>query len=399
MYKRNQIVRNPSTNVRRYKIEETVDEFLKLTNEENGGNDELISNHKYNTYHRRKSDLKKFINFRDKQYKSIKFTDQISTEMIKDYISYLSNLKTKKGKMYKENTRFTIFTSFRSYINYLNSIEAIKVDAYNFILKNKFGIKGRKLVREQNQTGYLETEQIVEMYNRLEIFKKNGTYYRNKVLLDLLVHGFRKNEILELKWADFDFEMETLHIYHKKVTKQDTVYLSKKTIEDIKEYFESLTPAKRYKSNYMFLSKQQSYDIKGKHISDMALIKLLDVLCKDMHDSNGCTITPRTFRKTFVVVNSKIGTPIPLIQNYTEHNVKTLEEHYSTYIPNKKNEPADIIEDYFSYVLGKKSLKDIRAGKITVEDVLKDAELVSQLTPFFFNMFNMQNAVNTSTNT
>ena len=370
--KSNPVMMDTNNIKRNYKLEEAVEDFLNTIDARSNRN-KSTEKLKSNSYNRKKSDMKKFIAFRDAEYKNVKYTINITKEFIRDFTLHMQNLKKEKGKdkgsPIAPNTVIACFQSLKSFITYLAKSNAIKEDVYRYVYNSNFvDYEKEQVVCEQ---GFLNREQVLEIYKRTEMYKKRGTYYRNRALIGLLLHGFRRSEIIELKWKDIDFDTKVANIILYKVRKKISVRLADFVVNDLKAHFESLNEDMQHKTSYIFSTK------KGQSISNVYLREIIVDLTKDMTDSQGKPIGTRTFRKTFVNINMLLNFPIHHIQNYTAHTTAVLQKHYQQMFPSLKIDTnEDYINEYFTYLKDGTMVKP----KISVDDVLNDEELMGKLT-------------------
>ena len=360
-------------NIRRnLKIEEGIKEFLKtLDNKDN--RDKNIEWGFSESYKRKYYDLKRFIEFRNENYKSIIYTYNISKELITDYLYYLQNLKKltgpDKGKPVSPNTTIAYFQSFMAFVSYLATVNAIREDVYRFAYNNTFINKQRtKIIYEQ---GYMTREQLVEIYNRTEKYKKKGNYYKYRSIIGLLMHGFRRSEIRSLQWKDISFDTKTANIILYKINKKITVKISDLVMNDLKKHYQSLNIDKQQKTSYVFETSR------GNPISKEMIRFIVVELTKGMEDTEGKPITTRTFRKTFVNISLLLNYPLHFVQEYTNHTTEVLQKHYQKIRPTLVlDSSTDYINSYFNYIESGKKEKQ----KINIDDVLKDEELMGKLT-------------------
>lgn len=370
--KSNPVMLDTNNIKRNYILEDAIEDFLNTIDARSNRN-KSTEKLKTNSYNRKKSDMKKFIAFRDAEYKNVKYTINITKEFIRDFTLHMQNLKKEKGKdkgsPIAPNTVIACFQSLKSFITYLAKTNAIKEDVYRYVYNSNFlDCKKEQVVCEQ---GFLTREQISEIYARTEKFKNKGVYYRNRAILGLLLHGFRRSEIIMLKWKDIDLDRKVANIILYKVRKKISVKLSDFVIADLKAHYESISEDMQHKTSYIFATRT------GNSLSTVYLRDIIVKMTEGMTDSQGKPITTRTFRKTFVNINMLLNFPLHHIQNYTAHTTAVLQKHYQQMFPSIKIDTnTDFINEYFSY------LKDgtVVKPKIDINDVLKDEELMGKLT-------------------
>lgn len=370
--KSNPVAMDTNSLKRNYKLEDAINDFI-MTIDVRSNQNKNIERCKSDSYNRKKSDLKKLIAFRDENYKNVKYTVNITREFARDYTFYLQNLKKEKGKdkgsPVAPNTRITCFQSFKAFITYLAKSNSIREDVYRYIYNSSFlDAEKEHVVCEQ---GFLTREQVIEIYERTEKFKNKGVYYRNRAILGLLLHGFRRSEIIDLKWKDVDFDTKVANIILYKVRKKISVKLSDFVIEDLKAHYQSLTDDMQHKTSYIFATRT------GNSMTTVYLRDIVMKMTEGMTDSEGKPVSTRTFRKTFVNINMLLNFPLHHIQNYTAHTTAVLQKHYQQMFPALKIDMNDdYINKYFNYLKS----GEIEKPKIELDDVLKDEELMGKLT-------------------
>lgn len=358
-------------NIRRnYNIDKSVEDFLDVI-ESFENRDKNRQKRCGDSYNRKKSDLKKFIEFRNIYYKKVVFTYNISQEMIHDYLFYLQNLKKVKGRKNETlsaNTIIAYFHSLNAYVRFLAENNAIRENVYRYVYNNNFVDSQKKNISLEQ--GFLTREQILEIYKNTEMYKTKGNYYRNRAIIGLLLHGFRRGEIINLKWKDINLDTGIATVTLYKVRKKIAVRLADFALDDLKKYFDSLNLDKKNKTNFIFETCH------GNPIGKNKVRDIVSCLTEDMTDSEGKNITTRTFRKTFVNLNIMLNYPINFIQLYTNHTTAVLQKYYQKIRPNVQIDNTDYINSYFNYInTGKREMQ-----KIELEDVLQNEELMGKLT-------------------
>ncbi|OUQ15047.1 hypothetical protein B5E87_00305 [Massilimicrobiota sp. An142] len=372
------------------KIEDSIANYLKqvdlgyIARGKKSSSSHISSNSK----NRKNSDIKKFLKFLNNKFPKIKYTYQITPHIILEYYNYLQQYKTSKDRLLSNNSKRSYMSNVVVYLQYAYNQGEITNNTHNYILSKNYLSTNQEMRIESNNTGYLSNFNLCQIFKNLEKTNGKPLYLRNKLLLDMLCLGLRANEILEARWRNYDWNDHTLFVNHKKVGKKDTIYLPKMVRDDINTYYHSLSDYDRHPNSFIF--KPDFFSVAGDNNKPMtlqSLNSLISSLTEGMVDNNGNKITSRTFRKTFTILNLKLGTPLPLIQNYTEHNINTLSQHYSEYINNMENEPAQKIEEYFNFIKSEKPLAEFRDSnikhEITISDVLKNEKLMEELKNIF----------------
>ena len=373
----------------KYSIVKSIEEYVESVNMYNGGSSSVIRETKKNTYERKKSDLKKFLNFLETKNYDIKYTIHINQLIIEEYTKYLYMLKKPDGSEYSINSRNSFFTSFKSYLTYLATKNAIKREAYQYIDNHNIATRSKKSAQIESEIGFLHTHQITKLYNNIDkYYKANIDLNRNKALFMLLLHGFRRDEIRNLKWNDINFEKSTARIYSQKTSKVNTVYLNTDTMNALKEHRNVLTADLLTFESYVFAGyvnqRGKMVRVGYKQICENTIANMIRTIAEDEKDSEGKEITARTFRKTFTVVNLSLGNKLTLIQTYTKHTLPVLQKNYSTYFANEELNPRQAIEKYFNNIFNR---RDTSLDDLKIEDIVSNTALNEKLKKYYFNLF------------
>lgn len=280
-------------------------------------NDLDCSNKAESTIKAYRSDLQQFKVFLNLRYQAL--LDNLAGLKTCHVIQYKEYLLREKG--FARRTVDRKYFAFRKFCKYLKMAGFLETNPVLEVNHTKY-VPGT----EPNGLIWDEVYLIIDM---AVLFGKANTMRDVAILSVLAYTGCRRSDALLLQWKDINFREGTISIYRKKTKSYDYLPMHPKLMDALKQYY---AEHRFQPKGPLFLSK------KGKRLSVTAMKKVLEKYVKYSGIQKDFSITPHTFRHSFITNNVKAGVSLPEIQAYTGHSdLESLKAYVHFSIEDKKN--------------------------------------------------------------
>jgi integrase len=179
---------------KKIKFSDYADEFMKIHTDDLRAN--TIRNY-YQTLEQLKKELDNVL------------LGDITPRMLDSYFLKLKNEKLIEFNSKKSNKKMKM-SSLKKYRDVLNLIlnDAFikEIIPYNPLVKLAFKFKDDEY--EDDKSKVISSDDLSKILNTFEV-----EYYKHLILIAIMT-GFRKGEILALKWSDIDFEKKIIKVRH-----------------------------------------------------------------------------------------------------------------------------------------------------------------------------------------
>jgi integrase/recombinase XerD len=268
--------------------------------------------------------FKYFLSFLEKRYPNIQYVDEVTTEIIRDYVYYMSKEKrlwddhTKASCQFKTDKKglspFTVNIRLRTlkcYFKFLNDEGYLAINP---------AVRVKLMKTEEDTIQAFSKPQILDLLNQ----PNQRTYagFRDYVLMLLFLDtGIRSNEALGLKKKDFDYEQKIIKVPAPlaKNTHARMLPLSKKTAKALN----TLLKENRIFENidFIFLSNYGG-EIDPSWVR--ARIKEYGVKA----NITDVRVSPHTFRHTFAKFYILNGGDAFTLQRILDHSTMNMVRKY-----------------------------------------------------------------------
>ncbi len=255
-----------------------------------------------NTINAYRFDLKLFCEFIEKEKKGTR-TEQITEDLLIDFISYVEKKQNKKKKIYSDKSIYRLISVLKSFFKYLIMEDIVKDNP----AENIDSPKTSRILPT-----VLTIDEVDKILNSPDISDKFGL--RDRAILETMyASGLRVSEVVNLELNNIFFQDGFLRIFGKGA-KERIVPIGKSALMFIDKYcIESRNKIKNSDSgNYVFLN------FRGKKMTRMAvwnIVKKYSAVAgikKEIH--------PHTLRHTFATHLLEGGADIRIIQEMLGHS-------------------------------------------------------------------------------
>ncbi|MGG7130891.1 tyrosine-type recombinase/integrase [Clostridium perfringens] len=237
------------------------------------------------------ADCKKFLDYAESLDKLNKEVDLTSfNKLCEEYITSIR--EDNKSKNSSKNRTYSTIRKFIEYISTKdNSIRKYHYEFNNIHYIRKFH-HNILSIREINLLLSYFDEKIKNSKTIKSIIKNK----RNKFIFTIILHtGIRPAELVEIKWEDINFELNTININHGVNNSNRTIQIDNKLIDELL----------KYKLDYTTLyncDKKYSYLIPGYTPFDKLTTKTIRHISQDINKANIISkeISPISLRHTMV---------------------------------------------------------------------------------------------------
>lgn len=255
-----------------------------------------------NTINAYRFDLKLFCEFIEREKKSTK-TEQITEDLLIDFILYVEKKQNKKRKIYSDKSVYRLISVLKSFFKYLIIEDIVKDNP----AENIDSPKTSRILPT-----VLTIDEVDKMLNMTDISDKFGL--RDRAILETMyASGLRVSEVVNLELNNIFFQDGFLRIFGKGA-KERIVPIGKSALMFIDKYCnESREKIKNTDSgNYAFLN------FRGKKMTRMAVWNIV----KKYSTAAGIKkeIHPHTLRHTFATHLLEGGADIRIIQEMLGHS-------------------------------------------------------------------------------
>ncbi len=284
----------------------------------NGFINDLDCNHcSESTIKAYRSDLVLLNEFLDTRYKNL--LNNLSAMKTSHVLQYRDFLFHQKG--FKRKTADRKFFCFRKFCEYL--------ELAGFIEKNPALEVKHKKYKDTKAPNYLEWEEIYQIIDVVALFETENTA-RDVAMLSVLAYlGCRRSEVLDLDWKDVDFQKKEIAIYRRKTKTYDYLPMHPNLENAMRRYYAE----NRFNpKGPLFLSEL------GNRLSVTAFKQMFDRAVLYSGIEKQFTITPHTFRHSFISNMIREGASIAEIQEYTGHSdLGSLQVYFHMDTQHKRN--------------------------------------------------------------
>lgn len=239
-----------------------------------------------------------------KEYHKIRFTTELTRDLITDYVSYINHdAVNDKGMKLNQPEKESRLYPLKAFLLYCQRRGYVKKDLRRFVIvppREKKVLK-RVLTRE-------EMARLIESPG-----DKESLRIRDRALLELSYSGFRANEILSLKVKDVDLETNAVTILNGKGDKDRVVPMTREAVYWIKRW-----RARRREfmgghndPGFLFITSRRK-TISRRHFSKMILKYARDAKIP-------MEVAPHDLRRVTATHLAENGAPIRLIQALLGH--------------------------------------------------------------------------------
>ena len=252
----------------------------------------------------------------------IRFVDLI--DEIEEYLDSVTKLDAKKRPLNPKTVNRKAF-AISSFFKYL-------MHAYGYPQNPLATYQAYKVDRKSTTPTISRAEIIDVLAYMSERRGKSQTAYRDYLAFACLaVMALRRNEVVGLKWSDFDFAQASVKVYQKGGTKK-LLPLPKPLLDLFTKYKETYPS----EFDYVFTpARNPATKILNKPISaDYIYAKVIKVLSIVIPDRK---VTPHSFRKAFIEIALNNQEDFLSIINATGHATVEMVNYYDTRDPLKNN--------------------------------------------------------------
>ncbi len=223
-----------------------------------------------------------------------------SKNTIKSYLYYISKFKN-SNKNPKEFL-FSLIEEKKSESYYKLNYAAIRF-YYEILGKLKeFGDLKIKIPKKEKKL-----PEILSVLEVRELIDKTQNQQHKCIIIVMYSAGLRLSEIINLKWADVEFDRNTIHIKQSKGKKDRLTILSKQA----KKYLKKINKNKRSEKYVFWTQRNNKYN--DKTIQNIIKNSLKKTNIKK-------NVTPHTLRHSFATHLLENGTDIRYIQSLLGHS-------------------------------------------------------------------------------
>ena len=285
---------------------------------------ELEKNYSPHTVLNYKRDLKQF-----QQYYQQETSDTDISKASKIHIrSYLMELS---GKSYSERSINRKISAIKSFYKYLLKVEAVSVSP----------AAGIKTLRQYNEVQVpFSEDELLLLFESDGIFPSDFTGMRDRLVLDLFYQtGIRRNELIQLKIRDINFEEKHIKVLGKR-NKERIIPVNDQLLFQLATYIESRAQVFPVAGDWLFLTS------KGKPFYDKLVYNLVNSylsLVSTKHKKS-----PHTLRHSFAThllnhgaelnaVKELLGhTSLAATQVYTHSSIEQLKKVFNQAHPREQ---------------------------------------------------------------
>ena len=264
------------------------------------------------------NDLNLFINFLKEYYPTTKNFNDLKANQLEHYQRHLLDILG-----YKLSTAHRKFVSLRTFFNYAEAdyIHLINPSLARFIKNDKFGIEKKN--KPVSSTSYISTNTIKEILNRLKNSSDTNVSRDICIFKFLLYFGFRRSDILKLKWQNINFHESELKIQRQKNSRINTLALPTDLVKSLIS-LKQLQLANNLSSQYVFIAKNIN-----KSLSNTGYTHILNKYTAGLTDEANNKITGHTFKHTYITLSLKKGISIQTLSFITGTSLDVLQEFYN----------------------------------------------------------------------
>ena len=286
-------------------------------------------------------DLKLFMEY-IKENKGTTILDEATFRRIT--LLYLDTLQEYgDGNEYKTTSLNRKRIAIRRFVSFLAKRDYIQRDFTPSIEMVKSNYKAEKEVLEDNEV--TKCIKVLEKKNKKARTKhKEFTSIRNLfIFITFIYTGVRVNELVNIKWSDFDFEKNNIKIRKGKGNKERIIPINSELLEEL-EFYKSYL-GKIFKdidvfSGYLFFRNEFTTDTALSTKTARRVVQ--ETISKSKIEKS---ITPHNLRHTFASYGIKNNMSIPVLASILGHskNSITLDVYAHIINENQKQEEMDKI--------------------------------------------------------
>jgi integrase/recombinase XerD len=263
--------------------------------------------------------LKEFVEYCPTQ--KVVNVEEITYSLIKQYLMECQQ----KGN--KPSTINSKLERIRAFLNYMIECEVIKNNPAKKVKRQIEDVKIEVFSDEQ-------IAQMLSYYRRIKQREKSYYAYRDYMLIvTLLGTGIRRQEAVNLKWADVDFQNYNLSVFGKS-RKKETIPITEKLVKELSAY---RIFCERYFSE---LGEYVFVNLKNGQMTGNSILLVFSNLSKKMNFKD-VRVSPHTFRHTFYQRLAMSGMSAFAIQKMMRHTNIAVTMRYVAMWGNDLREQAD----------------------------------------------------------
>lgn len=247
------------------------------------------------------------------------------------------------GKEYKVSSLNRKRIAIRRFVSFLAKRDYIHRDFTSSIEMVKNNNKPEKAVLEDNEVS--KCIKVLEKKNKKARTKhKEFTSIRNLfIFITFIYTGVRVNELVNIKWSDFDFEKNNIRIRKGKGNKERVIPINTELLEELevyKSYLSNIFENKDVFSGYLFFRSENTTDTPLSTKTARRVVE--DTIKKSKIDKK---ITPHNLRHTFASYGIKNNMSIPVLASILGHSKNSITLDIYAHIINEvqKQEEMDKI--------------------------------------------------------
>lgn len=275
-----------------------------------------------------------------KSYNRDIYTLKVITEYfgVNAIVQEITPNKIEDFKQYLKSDRNAKNSTVNKYLMVLSKMFNVGID--NEILSKNPVEKVNKLREDNHKIRYLTTDEekrlFIEIEKEYEVLDKTTRHkkivqpylYLKPIVLTALQTGMRRGEILNLKWANIDFEQGFIELLETKSGKSRQIPISK---------ILKVTLLKLKSSNeYVFVNPQTQKPYTTIQKSFSTLLEKAKIKNFRFHDLRH-TVATRLVTK---------GIDLTVVQEILGHSKVTTTQRYAHPVPKRKLDAIDVLNNY-----------------------------------------------------
>lgn len=289
------------------------------------------------------SDMQLFKTFiKEKLNNKIRYVDEITKVEVQQYKEFMLE-KVANGKM-ERRTVDRKFNAFKTFFKFLEEDFGIE----NIIKDDDFGNRKDSYDSGRDYLPNILSEKEVNLILNAAKEDTDKNKFRDYAMLVMLATlGCRRSEVLNLKWTDINFVVNskckfgTIQIVRPKSNNADILPMTKILRDALIDYKKTITTIKH---EYVFISRE------GNQLSKSAFTSAINkyVQKSGLDKNKNFKITAHTFRHSFITTCFRKEIPVDKILRYTGHRDKESLKIYTHLVSEDLTNVADIFDDMYA---------------------------------------------------
>lgn len=247
--------------------------------------------------------------------------EDITQSHVRDYLMSCQEKGNQAGTI---NTKLL---RIRAFLNYMVECEVIKNNPAQRVKFQRTDVKIDVFSDEQ-------INQMLNFYRRVKRRENSYVAYRDyMIIVVVLGTGIRRGEIIELKWADVDFENQSLSVFGKS-RRKETIPMTMKLTKELRAYQAFCKQHWGYVSEYVFTKRDYA------QLTEYSLTQVFQYLKEKMNFTD-VRVSIHTFRHTYCHRLAMSGMSAFAIQKLMRHQNITVTMKYVAMWGNELREQND----------------------------------------------------------